>query len=81
MKKIIIFEFLTSNQIQNTKNSLLDQGIKMVDKLSDYFASSKNVQEIIVLRNKDIKTKIKSKINYLFLKKKKLVNCFEKFKY
>ncbi|MAI84066.1 MAG: hypothetical protein CMM91_03935 [Rickettsiales bacterium] len=70
MKKIIIFEFLTSNQIQNTKNSLLDQGIKMVDKLSDYFASSKNVQEIIVLRNKDIKTKIKSKINYLFLKKK-----------
>ena len=70
MKKIIIFEFLTSNQIQNTKNSLLDQGIKMVDKLSDYFASSKNVQKIIVLRNKDIKTKIKSNINYLFLKKK-----------
>lgn len=70
MKKIIIFEYLTSQQKQNTENSLLDQGIKMVDRLSEYLASSKKVKEINILRNENIKVESKKKVNYLFINKK-----------
>ena len=72
MKNLLIFEYITSNPSKFfLKNQvLLEEGIKMIDKLSFDFQKSIGIKKISVIRNTKLNFKKYKNINYFLTNKK-----------
>ena len=72
MKNLLIFEYITSNPSKFfLKNQvLLEEGIKMIDKLSFDFQKSIGIKKISVIRNTKLNFKKYKNINYFLTNKR-----------